>query len=57
MNQDIDTIYKGASPKQQLRAKKLQIADEKRLKESVTSKPFNLGAIKNASNVKHDISP
>lgn len=55
MNQDIGTIYKASSPSQINKAKKLQIAAEKKLKENVTSKPFNIGGLKNVQNVKNDI--
>jgi hypothetical protein len=57
MNQDIDTIYKGASPTQISKQKKLAIAHEKRVKESVTAKPFNINALKNVKNIKNDPSP
>lgn len=57
MNQDIDTIYKASSPVLGNKFKKQQIAAEKKLKENVTSKPFNIGGLKNAQNVRNDIQP
>jgi len=61
MNQDIDNIY-GSSKKSKEKSspatinKKAQIKAEKRLKEEITSKPFNLGNIKNINNIKNDLN-
>jgi hypothetical protein len=63
MNQDIDNIYGSSQKKKEklsspgLNNKKAQIRAEKRLKEDITSKPFNMGAIKNLKNVRNDVSP
>ena len=58
MNTDIDNIYSSASRKKEksqktkgpaspANLKKQQIKAEKKLKENITSKPFNMGNIKN----------
>ena len=57
MNSDIDNIYQGSKQQKSANAqKKAQINAEKRLKESVTARPFNLGILKNANNIARDES-
>tara|TARA_B110000285_G_scaffold233798_1_gene308703 strand:- start:2503 stop:2748 length:246 start_codon:yes stop_codon:yes gene_type:complete len=66
MNTDINNIYSSAQKKKEkskgpkgppspANLKKQQIKAEKKLKENITSKPFNMGNIKNLANVKNDV--
>ena len=56
MNSDIGNIYKGGVlQRKEIESKKKAIQAEKRLKDSVTSKPFNIQGLKNIHNVRDDI--